>query len=244
MTTPKQRVPPEASVITVVIIDDHPIVRAGMSAILSQADGVCVVSEGANGADAMRLTLLRQPDVLVLDVNLPDMDGLHITRQLRAQGLTLPILILTAYDNARWVFGLLEAGATGYVLKDEAVETLVDAVRAVARGENWFSPEIRRQLLARALIQNPKAERGSAAKTTSAQPNLTPRELEVLQWLARGLDNSAIARCLAITKRTVQNHISSIYGKLDASTRTEAALWAIRHGLVTVEPDDDCPDDR
>jgi DNA-binding NarL/FixJ family response regulator len=222
--------------LSVVIIDDHPIVRAGMIAILDAATGVRVVAEGADAADAMRLTLLNQPDVLALDVNLPDANGLQVTRRLRAQGVTTPILILTAYDEPHWVFGLLEAGATGYVLKDEALETLVEAVRAVARGENWFSPAIRRQVVSRALGRNvgPETDAGEASMAGS----LTPREIEVLQWLAQGLDNAAIARRLVITKRTVQNHVSSIYGKLGVSTRTEAALWAIRHGLITVESDD------
>ncbi len=230
----------QAAALMVVIIDDHPIVRAGMSAILSQADGICVVSEGETGADAMRLTLLRRPDVLILDINLPDMDGLQVTRQLRAQGIDTPILILTAYEDARWVFGLLEAGATGYVLKDEAVETLVDAVRVVARGENWFSPDVRRQLVQRALLRDPKSAKAKTRQQSHSLPKLTPREIEVLQLLARGLDNQAIARCLNITRRTTQNHVSSIYGKLGVTSRTAAALWAIRQGLVTLENDDAC----
>ncbi len=231
-STPTTRSAPPS--LSVVIVDDHPIVRAGMIAILDAAQGVRVVAEGADAADAMRLTLLHRPDVLALDINLPDANGLQVTRRLRAQGVTTPILILTAYEDPRWVFGLLEAGANGYALKDEAVETLVDAVQAVARGENWFSPAITRQVLSRALGQEDGRE------TTAAIP-LTPRETEVLQWLARGLDNAAIAQKLVVTKRTVQNHVSSIYGKLSVSTRTEAALWAIRHGLITVDSDDNRP---
>jgi len=233
--------------ITVVIVDDHPVVRAGMRTVLDAADDVTVVAEGASGADALRLAAQHCPDVLVLDVNLPDpgprprsesraegsgqaMNGVEVTRQLRAQGATTAILVLTVHDDSQTVFGLLESGATGYVLKDEALETLVSAVRAAARGESWLNPAAARQVVGRAV--------GQAAPEPPQSPPLplTPREMEVLQMLAQGLNNAAIAQRLVLTKRTVQNHVSNIYGKLGVTTRTEAALYAIRHGLVQVSP--------
>ena len=233
--------------ITVVIVDDHPVVRAGMRTVLDAADDVTIVAEGTSGADALRLVAQHRPDVLVLDVNLPDpapgprpearaegsgqaLNGVEVTRQLCAQGATTAILILTAYDDSQTVFGLLESGATGYVLKDEALETLVSAVRAAAQGQNWLSPAVARQVVGRAV--------GQAAPEPPQSPPLplTPREMEVLQLLAQGLDNAAIAQRLVLTKRTVQNHVSNIYGKLEVTTRTEAALYAIRHGLVQVLP--------
>jgi two-component system response regulator DegU len=222
---------------TVVIVDDHPVVRAGMRTVLDAADDITVVAEGANGADALRLVAQHRPDVLVLDVNLPDpapgsgqaLNGVEVTRQLRAQGATTAILVLTAYDDSQTVFGLLESGATGYVLKDEALETLVSAVRAAAQGQSWLSPAVARQVVGRAV--------GPTAPEPEPPPfPLTPREVEVLQLLAQGLDNAAIAQRLVLTRRTVQNHVSNIYGKLGVTTRTEAALYAIRHGLVQVSP--------
>jgi NarL family two-component system response regulator LiaR len=211
--------------IRVVVVDDHPVVRAGMRLILDAADNVVVVGEGASGADALRLVAQHRPDVLVLDVNLPDLNGLEVTQRLRDRGATAAILILTVQDDQPTIFGLLEAGASGYVLKDEALETLVSAVHAAARGDSWLSPAVARQVVHRAIGQRP---------TPSQPPSLplTPREVQVLRLLAQGLDNAAIAQQLMVTRRTVQNHVSSIYGKLEVSTRTEAVLFAIRQGLV------------
>jgi DNA-binding NarL/FixJ family response regulator len=233
----------EATPITVVIVDDHPVVRAGMRMVLDAASDLTVVAEGATGADALRLVAQHCPDVLVLDVNLPDpspgsgpaLDGVEVTRRLRAQGTTTAILALTAHSDSQAVFGLMESGAIGYVLKDEALETLANAVRAAARGESWLSPAVASQMVRRAVGQAP---------ATSAAPiaaDLTPRETEVLCLLAQGLGNAAIAERLALTMRTVQNHVSNIYGKLNVTTRTEAALYAIRHGLVQISPTEDAP---
>ncbi len=213
--------------INVIIVDDHPIVRAGMRQVLEATDDIAVVAEGNTGVEALRLVMQHRPDVLVLDVSLPDINGVEVTRRLRAQDTTTPILILTVHDDSQTVFGLLESGATGYVLKDEALETLVSAVRAVARRESWLSPSVARQVVSRAV--------GSAPTTAeSLKLPLTPREIEVLCLLAQGLDNTTIAQRLVVTTRTVQNHVSAIYVKLGVTSRTEAALIAIRHGLVQV----------
>ncbi len=224
--------------IDVIIVDDHPVVRAGIRAVLDQAPDVTVVAEGAAGADALRLVAQHRPDVLVLDVNLPDVSGMDVTRQLRERDTTTAILVLTAHDDSQTIFGLLENGAAGYVLKDEALETLTDAVRAVARGETWLSPAVARHVVHRAV--------GTADSPLPKRPGdqspLTPRETQVLRLLAQGLDNAAIAERLVVTKRTVQNHVSHIYGKLAVNSRTEAALWAIRHRLVQISADHDTPD--
>jgi DNA-binding NarL/FixJ family response regulator len=227
--------------IAVVIIDDHPIVRAGMRTVLDAADDVTVVAAGASGDDALRLVSEHCPDVLVLDVNLPDLNGVEVTRRLQACGTTTAILILTVHDDPQTVFGLLESGATGYVLKDEALETLVGAVRAAARGESWLSPAVASQVVRRAVEQVPSTSQ-SDEPVESSSLSLTPREIEVLRLLAQGLDNAAIAEQLVVTKRTVQNHVSNIYGKLGVASRTEAVLYAIRHKLVEVSPTDDARD--
>jgi NarL family two-component system response regulator LiaR len=227
-----------ASMIQVIIIDDHPVVRAGMRTVLDAAPDITVVAEGDSGADALRLVNRHHPHVLVLDVNLPDVSGVEVTRQLREQNTTTAILVLTVHDDSQTIFGLLENGAAGYVLKDEALETLVNAVRAVARGESWLSPAVARHVVHRAVGQT---QPPSPAKS-SLNP-LTPREAEVLRLLAQGLDNAAIARELVVTKRTVQNHVSNIYGKLNVASRTEAALYAIRHGLAAVPSSGDARDE-
>jgi DNA-binding NarL/FixJ family response regulator len=218
--------------ITVVIVDDHPIVRAGLRAVLGAAYDISVVGEGATAADALRLAAESQPDVLVLDVNLPDGSGMDVARELCTQGTHPAILILTVHRDPQTVFGLLECGAVGYVLKDEALETLAHAVRAVAQGESWLSPAVASQVVRRAV----KQEASYPEAKLFGIPNLTPAELRVLRLLAEGRDNAAIADTLVVTKRTVQNHISNLYGKLGVTSRTEAMLYAIQHGLVKIPP--------
>ena len=226
--------------ITIVVVDDHPIVRAGMRAVLDAADDMTVVAEGVNGAEALQLVAQHCPMVLVLDVNLPDLNGVEVTRRLREQHTSTAILALTVHADSQTIFGLLESGAIGYVLKDEALETLANAVRAAAHGDSWLSPAVARQVVQRAVEHT---THNSAPLTSTDVIPLTFSERQVLSLLAQGLDNAAIAGQLVITKRTVQNHISNIYGKLNVATRTEAMLYALRHGLAQVEPMDDQRDD-
>lgn len=158
--------------ITVAIVDDHPIVRAGIRAVLATAPDLSLVAEGASGADALRLAEEHRPDVLVLDVNLPDINGLEVTRRLRHRGNLTPIVILTVHNDSQKVLGLLEAGASGYVLKDEALDRLAAAVRAAARGETWLSPAVAGQVVRRAVAKSP--DQGQPASDSPLSP-LTPR---------------------------------------------------------------------
>ena len=227
--------------VTVVIVDDHPIVRAGMRAVLELAEDIVVVADGGSSSEALQLVEEHVPDVLVLDLNLPDGSGIDVTRQLQSQNLSTAVLILTAHDDSRAIFELLENGAIGYVLKDEALETLANAVQAAASGKSWLSPAIASQVVQRAVKQ--QANIGQDALTSPIDEDLTPREQEILSLLAEGLDNTAIAERLTVTKRTVQNHVSNIYGKLGVTSRTEAMLYAIRHGLAQVSLKENPPDD-
>jgi DNA-binding NarL/FixJ family response regulator len=218
--------------ITAVIIDDHPVVRAGMRTVLDAAPDITVVAEGASGDAALCLVEEHRPDVVVLDVNLPGPNGLEVTRELRTQDETPAIVIMTVHDDCQTILGLLASGATGYILKDEAPETLVSAVRAAARGQSWLSPAVANQVVRRAVSPTPRS-------TESPEPILTPREKEVLCLLAQGLDNAAIAQRLVVTKRTVQNHVSNIYDKLGATSRTAAAWFAVCRGWVQIPPEED-----
>ena len=170
--------------IRVVIIDDHPIVRAGMRMVLNGAPEIQIVGEGINGQEAMRLVAELHPDVLVLDINLPDINGLEVTRRLRAMGNAIPVLILTVHNDSQMIFGMLKAGATGYVLKDDTLETLDSAIQAVAHGEIWLSSRITNHVVQRAL--------GEGKTPANPSPGLTPREMEVLCLLALGQDNEEI----------------------------------------------------
>lgn len=210
--------------IRVLIADDHPVVRAGIKTMIEKEPDLSVVGEIAAGDRVETLTLQWRPDVLVLDVNMPGLDPVAATRSLKKHRPTLNILVLTAYDDDAYVTGLLSAGATGYLLKEEALDTLVAAVRAVARGDSWLSQRVAGRLARKAITPSQAAPAGP----------LTSREREVLRLLALGLSNDGIADRLYIAKRTVQNHVSNIYSKLDLDSRAEAVLYAIRHGIVDV----------
>jgi DNA-binding NarL/FixJ family response regulator len=225
--------------VTVAIVDDHPIVRAGMRAILESAGDIVVVAEGRNAAEAFQVVEQHAPDVLVLDINLPDKSGIDVTRELHAQNTSTAILILTVHDDPQMVFELLENGAVGYVLKDETLETLPNAVRAASCGESWLSPTIASQVVRRAVSQQPPH---ASPEPAAPEADLTPREFEILRLLAEGLDNAAIAERLVLTKRTVQNHISNIYGKLGVTSRIEAMLYAIRQGWIQAPSGENTPD--
>jgi two-component system response regulator DegU len=228
------------AMISVVIVDDHPVVRAGMRMILESADDIVVVAEGGSGSEALQLVEKHTPDVLVLDINLPDKSGIEVACQMHAQGSSVAILILTVHDDPRLIFELLENGVVGYVLKDEALETLANAVRAAARGESWLSPTVASHVVHRAVIHDqPHAPAGTGLTGI----DLTPREFQIIRLLAEGFDNAAIAERLTVTKRTVQNHISNIYGKLGVASRSEAMLYAIRSGWVHVPSGENVPDD-
>ncbi len=214
-----------------VLVDDHPVVLAGLQSVLEKAADVAVVAAGTTGAEALRLVADHRPDVLVLDLHLPDMNGLEVLRRLRGLGCAVAVLVLTAVRDETLMLTLLREGAQGYVLKDEALEVLPHAVRAVAQGETWLSPSVATQVVRR-LREDTAAS--SPPPSSGPVPPLTPREAEVLRLLAQGLDNAAIAARLVITKRTVQNHISAIYGKLGVRSRTEAMRLAIERGWVSL----------
>jgi DNA-binding NarL/FixJ family response regulator len=222
MADDSQKNPP--TLIRVVIADDHPVVRAGILSLLGKEPNIQLDGETGEGQQVEALAGRIVPDVLVLDVNMPGLDAVGVTSRLTKQHPTLHVLVLTAFDDEAYAAGLLAAGATGYVLKDEALDSLAAAVRSVARGESWISQRIAGRLARKAV---------SPAHSPEAEP-ITPREREVLRLLALGLSNDEIAEKLVISRRTVQNHVSSLYGKLRLQSRAEAVLFAIRHGIVEV----------
>jgi two-component system, NarL family, response regulator LiaR len=215
--------------IRVAIADDHAVVRQGLRTFLELQDDVEVVGEAADGAEAVELVARTEPDVVLLDLVMPRIDGIEAIRRIRARCPATRILVLTSFADDHTVLPAVRAGAAGYLLKDVQPAELVGAIRAVHSGEALLAPAV-----ATMLVEQLAAEDGAngAADEAAAGPNLTPRELEVLAQLARGRANKAIAFELGVAERTVKTHVSNILAKLGFTDRTQAAVYAVEHGLA------------
>jgi len=214
--------------IRVVLADDHAVVRKGIREFLEAEEDIAVVAEAGDGAEAVALVAKHQPDVAVLDIQMPGVTGIEATRRIRAEHPSVRILVLTAYDDDPYILALLQAGAHGYLLKTADSLQLVEAVRAVHRGEPALDASITRKIV-RQLAS------GRLAGAPSAAEALTERELEVLRLAARGLTNKAIAHSLNLSDRTVQGHLANVYGKLHVGSRTEAVTEGLRQGWIVIE---------
>jgi NarL family two-component system response regulator LiaR len=215
--------------IKVLIADDHAVVRDGTRQILEQEDDMEVVAEAADGAEAIKLAGSARPDVAIVDINMPNVDGIEATRQIKSLYPNIALLILSAYDDDQFVFSLLEAGAAGYLLKSVRGRELVEAIRQVYAGESVLHPAIARKVLNR-FVPAP-------GKTAGRKPAevLSEREMEVIRLATRGLSNQQIADELFLSLRTVQAHLGHIFNKLQVSSRTEAVVRALKEGWVTLE---------
>lgn len=202
--------------IRVILADDHALVREGTAELLERAGGIHVVGQAANGDEALRLVQALRPDVLLLDLAMPGLGGIEVTRRTRVLSPLTAVVALTAHDEEAYVVATLEAGASGYLSKSSRGAQVVQAVRAAAAGETVFSSSVAASLKRRAL-----------GGTSS---DLTPRELEVLRSAARGLGNKQIAAELGMSARTVQTHLTRVFAKLGVASRTEATLYALRQG--------------
>jgi len=209
--------------VRIAIADDHPAVLAGIRAALEQSPDVEVVGQSTRGDEALSLIRSLRPDVALLDCRLPGLDGPAVAQAIRKEGLPTRVLALSAYTDDTYVHGMLAAGACGYLLKDEALETVVEAVRTVACGCWWFSPSVQVQVMSGALGATPQPAEGTV---------LTARELEVLRWVAQGWSNARIAEKLAIVEGTVKQHVSSIYARLNGGSRAKAMAWTWQHSLM------------
>ena len=198
--------------VRVVLIDDHPALRAGVRVALERAGNITVVAEASDGAEGIEAVRRFEPNVVLLDMEMPDMDGIAVATRLRELNLPSRVLAYSAYDDANYVTAMLQAGAAGYVTKDKPMALVAEAVGAVARGEGrWFV---------------------SVKMPGDVDIPLSERELEVVRLMAKGHDNHAIAELLAISHHTVRNHVSSAYEKLGVSSWRQAVAWAWQHGLV------------
>jgi DNA-binding NarL/FixJ family response regulator len=221
--------------IAVVVVDDQEIVRAGFAALLETQDDITVVGTAADGEEAVRLCRESGPDVVLMDVRMPTLDGVEATRRLNEDGDATPkVIMLTTFDLDEYVYDALGAGASGFLLKDVKAETLFDAVRVVAAGEALLAPTVTRRLVSEFARLRPTPHRPDALR------DLTPRETEVLRLVAEGLSNAEIAERLVVSEETVKTHVSRVLTKLHLRDRTQAVVVAYECGLVVPRAHADC----
>lgn len=218
--------------VTVLVVDDHRVVRAGLVALLQQQPGLSVVGEAGNGEEAVAQALALQPDVVLMDMQMPVLNGVEATRQIKAARPQTEVLVLTTYDDDALIWGGLQAGAKGYLLKDAPPEELLRAIRAVAAGQTVVPPDVAARLVQVISRGGPGGPGGPAAAAGTAAEQLTERELETLRHVAQGLTNKEIAAELGISENTVKTHISNLFQKLDAHDRTSAVTRALSLGLI------------
>jgi DNA-binding NarL/FixJ family response regulator len=214
--------------IKILIADDHAVVREGTRQILEEEPDLEVIAEAADGEEAIKLADTLKPDLAIIDISMPNIDGIEATRQIKTNHPAMSVLILTAYDDDQFIFSLLEAGAAGYLLKSVRGKELVDAVRQVHAGESVLHPSIARKVLNR-FVATP--DQSGIQK----EMVLSDRETEVLRLATQGLSNQEIADKLQLSLRTIQAHLAHIFNKLQVSSRTEAVVKALKEGWIALE---------
>ena len=209
----------------IIIADDHPVFRFGVRALLETEPDLTVVAEAENGSQAVKLVENLEPDVILMDINMPDLNGIEATKQIREMGVKTAVLMLTMFDDDT-VFAAMQAGARGYLLKGIQGQETLRAIRAAANGEIIFSPGIAERMMAFFAHEKQRSK---------PFPSLTPREREILELLAKGLTNNAIAERLVLSPKTVRNQVSNIFSKLQVSSRSEAIVKARKAGIDTLK---------
>jgi DNA-binding NarL/FixJ family response regulator len=214
--------------IKIMIVDDHTVVRDGLVAMLGREENFVVVGEAPNGKEAVDRARDLRPDIVLMDLRMPEMDGVEAMRQIGAEDPDVKFIVLTTFDTDEYIFDAIEAGARGYLLKDASRDDLFKAVRAVHRGESLIEPGVAAKVLSRfAQLSRQGSDSGSS-------DGLSGREIEVLQLMAKGAANKSIAGTLNISESTVKTHVANIFQKLDVNHRTEAVTQALQRGIINL----------
>ncbi len=221
---------PESNKIRVLLVDDHAVVRQGLRTFIELQEDMEVVGEGSDGREAVDLASRLEPDVILLDVVMPGMDGVEATRKILEGSPQSRVLILTSFSGDDQIFPAIRAGAQGYLLKDIQPRDLVQAIRETYQGKSQLHPDIAHRLMS-AVASNPPARQEQTIPFSKDLQGLTDREREVLDLIARGLNNREIAQKMVISEKTVKTHVSNLLDKLNLQDRTRAAIWALKHGL-------------
>ncbi|MCB0192715.1 MAG: response regulator transcription factor [Anaerolineae bacterium] len=221
----------EPSEIRLILADDHAVVRSGTRELLEQQPDLKIIGEASDGEEAVQLASTLQPDVVVMDVRMPRLNGIEATRRIKADYPKIRILVLTAHDDDEYVFALLQAGANGYLLKTAEIDELVRAIRTVASGQPALAPEVTGKVMQQ--FTSGKTLPEVVTESSDNFDGLTDRELGILKLVGKGLSNKQIGKQLFISDRTVQAHLSNIFSKLSVNTRTEAVMHAVRRGWIT-----------
>ncbi|NLK86478.1 MAG: response regulator transcription factor [Clostridiaceae bacterium] len=211
--------------ISVLIADDHSMLRQGLKQILELESDIEVIAQASNGSEAIQLAKEHRPDVILMDINMPGINGLQAIKQIKDEELTSRIIVLTIHEDREYLFKTLQMGAEGYVLKDAEPKVLIDAIRNVHSGRSYIQPNMTMELVKEfnRVTLHEKEKHGDN--------NLTSREIEVLELIAEGMINKEIAKTLFISEKTVKNHVSNIFRKLNVSDRTQAAIYAFKHNI-------------
>lgn len=220
------------SSINVLIVDDHPLLRQGLSRLLELEGGINVVGQASNGIEALHLMDQLEPDVLLLDINMPGMNGIEVAKAVREKHPNTEVLVLTIHDNESYVNEMIRVGAKGYLLKDAEPREVVLAIKKVATGDTVYSTQLMERVMER--YHHMEMQYGRLQSAAAIQDlELTNRELEILQYICEGLSNKEIAKALFISEKTVKNHITSLLRKLEVEDRTQAAVFAVSHGMFS-----------
>ena len=221
--------------ISILVADDHTLLRQGIKRVLNFEEDLEVVGEAEDGQEALARTLVLQPDILLLDINMPGLSGLEVTKQLQAAKCKTKIIILTVHDGDNYVLELLKNGALGYLLKDVEPEMLIQAIHVVNEGNAFVYPSLAERIFGGLSSDDDVSEKARELWNESRASRLTTRELDVLACIAKGFSNQDIAQALFVSEKTVKNHLTNIFRKLHVNDRTQALIYVLRNRIVSID---------